>query len=382
MAFSEPGPGDASAPHTSGPGGASSPRSIIRGYFGETPWESLHALPTLYVVGGCTLAFMGMTFFLQRHVFSPQDHWVLFGFGSFTVFCAYFMIYHFLTEYSSSFKRISQDKQFYTISNMIKAGVLAAITPFAVHQLIQIVLHDKWDNNLLKNLGCIYAIPDFVSLIVVRRMATTTIVHHLCVVLFNYFSIHNDYNEENVCRLIVVYAAFSTFGYVVYMLLASRFLGVSPAVSRLLSLVALVVYVVCCATNWTWQATYLRRLLTSEQGAAVAANGTVVAKAGGVHWTIWVYMVLIAFVMWDDLTLNRWLLLNVRNVHGLHYRRGIAGLRGSGGSGSRLASRSGSTVAGANKGNFPVTTPGGGGGGFTTTTTGARPRAPNRIAQT
>ena len=322
---------------TLGHGGAdarqvASPRSMIRGYFGDSPWESLNTLPTLYVVGGCAAFVMSITFFLNRHIYSPQDHWFLFGFGSFTVFCSYFMIYHFLSEYSSSFRRISKDKQFYTISNMIKAGVLAAITPFAVDQLVRVVVYDDWDTNTLRNLGCIYAIPDFVSLIVVRRMAWTTIVHHLCVCLFNYFSIHNDYGQENVCRLIVVYAAFSTFGYVVYMLLASRFLGVSPAVSRFLSLVALVVYVVCCATNWAWQASYLRRLLTApvpDDGAGGGGGGVVRA-----HWTIYVYMVLIAFVMWDDLMLNRWLLLNVRNVHGMHYRRNAAAaasaLRGSG----------------------------------------------------
>jgi hypothetical protein len=134
-------------------------------------------------------------------------------------------------------------------------------------------------------------------MIVVRRMAWTTYVHHICVCLFNYFSVQNDYADENICRLIVVYAAFSTFAYCVNMLLASRFLGVSHRTSRILSLVSLSVYVLCCALNWSWQVLYLRRLLDYHR-----------------HWTVYMYMFLICFVMYDDMILNKWLLHNARSA--------------------------------------------------------------------
>lgn len=198
---------------------------------------------------------------------------------------------------TASFRRVTSEKKFYTISNLIKAGVLAAITPIAIAALPRMVMENDWDTTLLRNMGCVYAIPDFVAMLVVRRMSLSTYVHHSCVVVFNLYSIHNDYNEDNVCRLVVVYAAFSTFGYVVYMLLASRFLGVSPSWSRVLSLVSAMVYLVCCGLNWTWQATYLRHLLANHP-----------------HWTVYVYMCLICFVMWDDLNLNRWLLHNARTL--------------------------------------------------------------------
>ena len=70
--------------------------------------------------------------------------------------------------------------------------------------------------------GCLYAVLDFVSLLLVKRLSWSTIIHHVCVCVFNVVSISNDYAEENVCRLLVVYAVFSTFAYLVNLLLASR----------------------------------------------------------------------------------------------------------------------------------------------------------------
>ena len=271
-------------------------RPIIRAYFSENPWDNLHAQPTIIVVAISAVLSLVSTYVLQHHVIETKDHIGVFLFGSYLVFSSYFVAYYFLQNYSSSFRKISEDKKFYTIANLMKAGLLAALTPFAVTHLYRITRYDEWDTNTLRNLGCIYAIPDFVSMIVVRRMAWTTYVHHFCVCLFNYFSIQNDYNSENICRLIVVYAAFSTFAYCVNMLLASRFLGVSHSASRVLSFVALSVYVLCCALNWTWQVLYLRRLLQDHR-----------------HWTVYLYMFLICFVMYDDMILNKWLLQNARS---------------------------------------------------------------------
>ena len=272
-------------------------QSRMRAYLGETPFSTLHAQPVLVVGLAATSFIMACTYILQHHLLDTKDHIGLFFMGSYMAFSSYFMVHFFLEKYSTSFRKISQDKKFYTISNILKASMLAAITPFALKNLYLIILYDSWDTNTLRNLGCVYAIPDFVSLLIVKRMAWTTVFHHVCVFMFNVFSIHNDYNEQNVCRLIVVYAAFSTFAYVVNMLLASRFLGVSGRVSKVLAFLALSVYVLCCAINWTWQAHYLRRLIKEND-----------------HWTIYLYMMLICFVMWDDIVLNRWLFRYFRNT--------------------------------------------------------------------
>lgn len=290
-----------SSPAVAGYGFATfAPRSRVRAYLGDSPWGQLHAAPTLWVIGTSMLLSAVSTYVLDQHILTTKDQVGIFFIGSYIVFSSYFLIYFFLEKYSSSFRSVSNEKKFYTISNLLKAGILMSITPFAATELYRIVVHDRWDTNTLRNLGCIYAIPDFVSMIVVRRMAWTTIFHHTCVQVFNYFSVQNDYQNVNVCRLIVVYAAFSTFAYCVNMLLGSRFLGVSAIASRCLSAAAFFVYTTCCAINWTWQARALWDLHVNHR-----------------HWTIYAYCFLILFVVWDDIVLNKWLWLNMRRKEGI-----------------------------------------------------------------
>jgi len=87
------------------------------------------------------------------------------------------------------------------------------------------MVNDEWRTTSIRNLGVLYAIPDTVSLLLVERMALTTRIHHLCVIVFMVINLFNDYSERNVWRALVVYAVFSTFAYLVNLLLASRFLA-------------------------------------------------------------------------------------------------------------------------------------------------------------
>ncbi|ESL11291.1 hypothetical protein TRSC58_00962 [Trypanosoma rangeli SC58] len=280
-----------------------SPTSFVRAYVGEGnyPWEAtLDNRPAL-VVSCCVAAMNWMVVqFLQYHVLETRDQLGLFVIGTYIILSTYYMTYYFLERYSLSFSQISHDKKFYTIANLIKAGILVSLVPFSISHLGNIIMFDVWDTNTLRNLGCIYTVPDFVSMIVVKKMSWSTWIHHLCVLLFNFFSTMNDYSQENICRCVVVYAAFSTFAYCVNVLLASRFLGVSPNVARVLSFVAVVVYFLCCATNWIWQVYYLRKLLREGHG----------------HWTVYAYMLLIWLVIYDDIMLNKWLIHNAKSNAG------------------------------------------------------------------
>lgn len=267
-----------------------SPTSFVRAYVSES---NLSLKPAMIV--SCLAALFNITafYFLENHILDTRDHLGLFLIGSYLVFSSYYLIYYFLEKFSTSFRRIhSHDKKFYIIGNLLKAGVLISIMPFAVYHLVKIIVFHEWMGAALKNLGCIYTLPDFVSMVVVKRMRWSTWIHHLCVVLFNYFSVMNDYQEENVLRCVVVYASFSSFAYCVNVLLASRFLGISLAAARILSFLALFIYAGCCIINWCWQVYYLHRLLST----------------GHYHWSVGAYMALICLVMYDDMVLNQWLL--------------------------------------------------------------------------
>lgn len=279
----------------------------------------LGVTPAAIVVALAALLNLFIFLFLQHHILDSRDHFAVFFMGSYCVFSSYYTIYYFFERFSTSFRKISsQEKKFYIISNLIKAGVLIAITPFAVRNLIKAIFYDEWETNILQNLGCIYAIPDFISMIVVKRMRWSTWLHHLCVVVFNYFSIMNDYRRENVCRCLVVYAGFSTLPYCVNLLLASRFLGFSNNnifISRFFSYVSLVIYTLSIAINWCWQCYYLRHLLFFSSNYYDAKSNT-----RSVHWTVYVYMLFISFVMWDDIILNKWLLTHARSNYNMNKR--------------------------------------------------------------
>lgn len=263
--------------------------SFVRAYVSKS---DLSLTPAVIVSGLTAIFIMIICCFLQRHVLDTLDHLGLFLIGSYLILSSYYTIYYFLERYSLSFQRIqSTQKKFYIIGNLIKAGVLISITPFAAYHLTKMIVFDEWDTQTLQSLGSIYVIPDFISLMIVKRMRWSTWMHHLCVVLFNYFSIMNDYRDENVLRCVVVYAGFSSFAYCVNVLLASRFLGLSPNAAHILSFFALLIYGACCAVNWSWQVYYLHRLLTT----------------GHQSWPIMLYICLIVIVVYDDLVLNKWL---------------------------------------------------------------------------
>eukprot|EP01064_Diplonema_japonicum_P016284 TRINITY_DN2428_c1_g1_i1.p1 TRINITY_DN2428_c1_g1~~TRINITY_DN2428_c1_g1_i1.p1 ORF type:complete len:305 (+),score=24.70 TRINITY_DN2428_c1_g1_i1:69-983(+) len=257
----------------------------------------INATPATAVISIMAVVTLITSIVLNDHVLWTVDHRAVFVIGSYVIFSSYYMIYYFLEKYSSSFRGISPEKRFYTISNLIKSGMLAAITPFSIQGLYNIIYLDLWETIKIRNLGCLYAIPDFVSLLIVRKMQWTTIFHHICVCAFNYANVSNDYSEDNVCRMIVVYAIFSIFAYSVNMLLASRFLGFGKKIRKLLSGCALVVYVSCCAINWSWQVYYWQHLWRKDP-----------------HWSLIAYASAIVPVVYDDLYLNRWLLFNFNRL--------------------------------------------------------------------
>ena len=173
--------------------------------------------------------------------------------------------------------------------------MLLSYTPVAARTLYLGMVNDEWRTTSIRNLGVLYAIPDTVSLLLVERMALTTRIHHLCVIVFMVINLFNDYSERNVWRALVVYAVFSTFAYLVNLLLASRFLAVHPSLSCWLSAGALVIYTSCLAANWAWQVHYLTGLWVDTRAYSILA-----------------YVGVILLVVWDDVVLVKWLVGNLR----------------------------------------------------------------------
>ena len=261
---------------------------------------SLNIRPTLALGLPLVLLFGALALFLEVYVLActAEIQLAVFLVGAYVVFSTYFVANHYMGRFSDSYKSIPEDKKFYVLSNLIKSAVLLAYCPSAAYTLWRALYHDEWSTPRIRNMGVLYAIPDAVSLALVARMAFTTKVHHLCVVLFMVVNLYVTYEEETVGRALVVYGVFSTFAYLVNLLLASRFLPVSPLVSLSLATLALLIYGGCLGINWVWQVAFLYRLVQSKPSWGHAAS-------------IMTYLALISMVVRDDCVLIQWLWQNV-----------------------------------------------------------------------
>lgn len=215
-------------------------------------------------------------------------------FGFYIVFASYFVFDSFFKKYSSKYKLLNNDQQMYTVSNILKSTQLCIISPFAIDILYQTMYLDQWNNNYIKNVGILYAIPDGVSLLMVNKMDLTTKIHHSIVCIFNIISINNNYEVDNVIRCMIVYACFSCFAYIVNLLLGLRYINNNAKVSLMLSRCAFIIYSLCCIINWSWHIKHLNTLVIGCEN--------IVCKI-----TIPTYYIFVTALAIDDIKLNKWL---------------------------------------------------------------------------
>ena len=270
--------------------------------FHDCASKALHVAPQLALGVPIFLVFLSLSAFLEVYILDNASSFLaIFAVGSYIVFSSYFVADHYMSRISTSYASIPDDKKFYVLSNLIKSAVLLAYSPSCAVTLYNACLHDVWSTPRIRAMGVLYAIPDAVSLLLVTRMATSTKVHHLCVVLFMVVNLFVTYEHETIGRALVVYAVFSTFAYLVNLLLASRFLPIHPAVSLILSGLALVIYAGCLGVNWTWQLWFLNKL---------AFSGPSWLHIAGIS----TYLLLISQVVKDDVVLVAWLYKNAHKA--------------------------------------------------------------------
>ena len=222
-----------------------------------------------------------------------DNHFSIYIIGAIIFHWSYFIVDKILVNVNEHYKNLNHDKKMYVVSNINKSIVLGGITPIAGTILYDSLYTGSWNNNLIKNMGIFYSIPDTVSLLVVNKMDLTTKIHHSVVVLFNFSSIYNDYNQNNIFRCMLVYACFSAFAFIVNFQLGSRFLHKNKKVEKNLSIAAFLVYFLSCLTNWT----YHYYTLLEQWGVCYDYE----------CYKIMVYLLMISTIAVDDLKLMNWL---------------------------------------------------------------------------
>jgi len=144
----------------------------------------LNLQPSLWFMAAICCFSASATAFLETYVLSASGHLAVFLVGGYVVFSSYFVCDYVMMRVSTSYAAIPDAKKFYVLSNLVKAAVLLSYTPVAARTLYLGMVNDEWSTTSIRNLGVLYAIPDTVSLLLVERMALTTRIHHLCVIVF------------------------------------------------------------------------------------------------------------------------------------------------------------------------------------------------------
>ena len=227
-----------------------------------------------------------------NNIFISEHHYLIYIIGAIIFHWSYFMFDIILNKTSKKYKALTHDKKMYAVSNILKSLMLGGITPIAWCILYNGIANDTWNNNLIKNMGVLYTIPDTVSLMTVNKMDMTTKIHHSVVVIFNIGSMHNNYNEENVFRCMLVYACFSSFAFLVNFLLGIRFLHNNKEVDKYLSRAAFLIYSKCCLINWVYHYYELKNQWYSCDDNC---------------FKIILYLAMVTTIAIDDIKLNKWL---------------------------------------------------------------------------
>jgi len=165
--------------------------------------------------------------------------------------------------------------------------------------------HIDWSNQVLfKNITGLYAITDLVPLFVSRKkMMTSTIIHHICVVLALLGVLNSNLENIGISNAIILYGLFSSLAFFVNYFLGIRFLIKNAVVMKYVKKFTFINYIIACTCNWSIQSVYLLYYL--KKLIVLYINNTI-------HMNNYIYLLLyVAFLyFWisDDIVLMRFLL--------------------------------------------------------------------------
>ena len=124
-----------------------------------------------------------------------------------------------------------------------------------------------WAIQVLINISTMYATKDIVELFVNKKIANSTILHHLCVIcayLYCLSILTTEFNIEGVFKNFIGYAGFTCLDFPYEIFLAVRFF--ISRTGKLIYFLKRYVFLhnlVCVSCNFSWQTFYFLKLLYS-----------------------------------------------------------------------------------------------------------------------
>ena len=187
------------------------------------------------------------------------------------------------------FNQYNSQRQNYIIKNYVKCIVLKYISISTI-PFTMLVLFDIGDHtNYIQFIGSLYASCDTIALIQNIKLSRSTIMHHLITTFLSFINIFINWNKANhILKLLALYTTLSCYSFNVNYCLGMRFL-LNKEEQIPINQTAKHTYVLACLVNWSIHMIYLYN------------NIYTISLPGKIYYC------LIAFIVYDDIILLKWL---------------------------------------------------------------------------
>lgn len=172
--------------------------------------------------------------------------------SSLLFYLSYLGLDNYLPEYFPDSTSIVTRK--YRIANSVKSVALGVLCIPGTEFLYNLVFNPELNFYFTLNLiGAVYASTDAAALVYNTNCHTSTIIHHIVVQFFYFYSYYLNFNMNyGVVRGIAIYCILSSYAYLVNGRLALRFSS-QPKLEYYVNEVSLYIYITSCVINWITQ---------------------------------------------------------------------------------------------------------------------------------
>jgi hypothetical protein len=173
---------------------------------------------------------------------------------------SYFGLEMFLNVFVKSFREITPvHKKMYVVKNFIKSFFLAGLCCH-LSKFFDL-LEGTLDLMFIKRCTVYYIMNDVIGLLLVEKLPTTTIIHHLTTTTCGIAVMMKEFNNIDVLTLIVLYAVFSSIAFCVNFYLGLRIYSKNILIKRYLSNISFWVYLLSCIVNWILQSLLISNVI-------------------------------------------------------------------------------------------------------------------------
>lgn len=185
--------------------------------------------------------------------------------------------------------KLQDYRQMYIQKNITKSAYLLCLVVYAMCTiLVPICFDNVWNTYQIHRLAVMYVSNDFMGLICVDKLPNTTRIHHVISLVLVFASLSLDFQESDIGQAMLVYTFASATSYLVNLHLGVRLLVHKGDLLRLRQCAALM-YVSACFCSWTWHTFWFFSRPFINQYHIL-------------------YLVLLVFIVRDDIILIQWLL--------------------------------------------------------------------------